>query len=665
MYPKIILCIIHALYNKNPAFPFLTQNKKCHCDLNLIKNYKHEDNGNLIEGILSGNEVIICDKCYCIFDYNYFKWCCPKCGEYFQTQNNTIFSVRNHNNNKEIYLTNRYSFIEGSRYSKSPRSKNINKNLYHNNGVFEMISSNNLSPINKEDLRMLKTASFIEGNKNIDLSKNNNRSSLKDNNYNRSMKKFKERSIPRNINIKISNYYSCINSNEKSNSKKKNKIGITNTEVERTRSKIINRRKISPSPKKNLNSGTRNKIKIISENINRINKKSENKRNSNYNNKNDKKSKKFEKCVKRKNTNTKSNNNDNNNNNNTINSVNSLTQGIKSSNKQKLIQHDSNTITTNDEKHNRIFKNNKNNKNNKNKDENNENYLDKKIYERITKKNYRRTNYNSLNSTNPFIYVKTNNNNNNSSTALNASSNKKNYDKKNPKKIISNNFIQIQASLNIKPTCINSYNKKYISEKNKNSISKNIMNESNTMNDEIIINSDEYQTANDIKENITQENYYKIQQKFNSENYNILNLLGEGTFGKTYLVEEQKSKKKYGLKKIIVGDMDELNEHKLEYELIMKLLKNEPNLNIINIYGIEIKTLDKYNIAMYILMDAAISDWEQELKGRSYNKKYYTENELMKILSNLVDTFMKLQQKGICHRDVKPQNILFFGKRKI
>ena len=91
--------------------------------------------------------------------------------------------------------------------------------------------------------------------------------------------------------------------------------------------------------------------------------------------------------------------------------------------------------------------------------------------------------------------------------------------------------------------------------------------------------------------------------------------------------------------------MTEINEHKQKYEMIMKLLNTEPELNIINIYGIEIKTLDKYNIAMYVLMEAAICDWEKELKERSLKKNYYTENELMQILSNMVDTFMKLQKK--------------------
>ena len=97
------------------------------------------------------------------------------------------------------------------------------------------------------------------------------------------------------------------------------------------------------------------------------------------------------------------------------------------------------------------------------------------------------------------------------------------------------------------------------------------------------------------------------------------------------------------------------------------MTKEYENINIINIYGIEIKYLDKYNIVMYVLMEDAISDWEKELLNRSQNKQYYDEKELIKILKDLVKTFEILQRKGISHRDVKPQNILHFksGEYKI
>ena len=62
-------------------------------------------------------------------------------------------------------------------------------------------------------------------------------------------------------------------------------------------------------------------------------------------------------------------------------------------------------------------------------------------------------------------------------------------------------------------------------------------------------------------------------------------------------------------------------------------------------------------------MEVANCDWEKELLNRAKHKAFYTEEEIFDILQNLVDTFAYLQQIGICHRDIKPQNILCFGEK--
>ena len=61
---------------------------------------------------------------------------------------------------------------------------------------------------------------------------------------------------------------------------------------------------------------------------------------------------------------------------------------------------------------------------------------------------------------------------------------------------------------------------------------------------------------------------------------------------------------------------------------------------------------------MYVLMEAAKCDWEKEIMNHLEFGSYYKEEILMDILYNLVKSFSILQKKGICHRDVKPQNIL-------
>jgi serine/threonine protein kinase len=148
---------------------------------------------------------------------------------------------------------------------------------------------------------------------------------------------------------------------------------------------------------------------------------------------------------------------------------------------------------------------------------------------------------------------------------------------------------------------------------------------------------------------------------FDSNYYKIIRQIGKGTYGEIYLVQDPNTLHLFALKKIIISDMLELRDNQEEYKLTWKLTHANPELKIVKKYAIEIKQLDKYNLVMYILMEAANCDWEQELLNRQKVKAYYTENEIMEILKSLVNTFAILQKKGISHRDVKPQNILCFG----
>ena len=149
---------------------------------------------------------------------------------------------------------------------------------------------------------------------------------------------------------------------------------------------------------------------------------------------------------------------------------------------------------------------------------------------------------------------------------------------------------------------------------------------------------------------------------FDSNYYTILRQIGKGSYGKIYLVEDPKTKDQFALKKIIISDSLELRENQEEYKLTWELTKLDPELKIVKKYGIEIKKLDKYNLVMYVLMEVANCDWEQELINRKKDNAFYTEDELIEILKSLVNTLAELQKKGVSHRDIKPQNILCFGK---
>jgi hypothetical protein len=159
----------------------------------------------------------------------------------------------------------------------------------------------------------------------------------------------------------------------------------------------------------------------------------------------------------------------------------------------------------------------------------------------------------------------------------------------------------------------------------------------------------------------TSSNFYKknsmdiVTNNFNINDYNIIKQIGEGTFGKIFEVENS-NHYHFALKKLLANSIKEMEMLKSEYELLLGL--EGLNINLIHIYGIENKKLDKTTFVVYVLMELAICDWEKEISNREKKKRYYTEEELIIILKNLIFTFSELQRHNISHRDIKPQNIL-------
>ena len=145
------------------------------------------------------------------------------------------------------------------------------------------------------------------------------------------------------------------------------------------------------------------------------------------------------------------------------------------------------------------------------------------------------------------------------------------------------------------------------------------------------------------------------KESFNSDDYNIIRQIGQGTFGKIFEVED-KYHRHFAMKKIIAYSLKEVEIIKMEYNILYSL--SNLNINLIGIYGIETKKLDRTTFSINVLMELAICDWEKEIIKRYSNKNYYTENELFLILKKLVNTFAVLQKANVSHRDIKPQNIL-------
>ena len=238
------------------------------------------------------------------------------------------------------------------------------------------------------------------------------------------------------------------------------------------------------------------------------------------------------------------------------------------------------------------------------------------------------------------------------------------------------NNIAKKASSNIIKSSINKVNIPL--PNSNNNITKNKI--YNNKNNNSINNNNNNNSNNNINQNYIQKNYYYHHQHSHSKSnssQNLVNLkekefevndyiiksqIGEGSFGKIFLVEGP-DHKLYALKKIVAATKKDIQSLQHEYEILLDVGKCEKKINLVKIFGIQTKQLDPTTFVMYVLMELAQTDWEKEIIHRQRKRLFYTEQELLILLYDLVKTFAQLQRINISHRDIKPQNILVFKGR--
>ena len=149
---------------------------------------------------------------------------------------------------------------------------------------------------------------------------------------------------------------------------------------------------------------------------------------------------------------------------------------------------------------------------------------------------------------------------------------------------------------------------------------------------------------------------YYLQSDLNMSEYKILSTIYTSSFITIYKAQNISSKKIYAIKKSIFPSKSHLEKWKKQISLLQILNYGHflVGINLMPIIQYNIKKLDNMSYALYELMPLAEMDLDKKI---SYSKNILSQNKLIKILKQLINTLYYMQKNGIAHRDIKPGNI--------
>jgi calcium-dependent protein kinase len=153
--------------------------------------------------------------------------------------------------------------------------------------------------------------------------------------------------------------------------------------------------------------------------------------------------------------------------------------------------------------------------------------------------------------------------------------------------------------------------------------------------------------------NISREIFVKNIKDDITKYYEVIKKIGEGSFGKVYKVKNKDSGEERAMKQVAKDKIPDLGNFKNE----IKILKMLDHPNIIRLY--EVFEDDKN----FYLFNELCSGGSLVNKITNAKEKL-TEKEMAKIFKQLVSAVAYCHEKGVCHRDIKLDNILFLTNDK-
>ncbi len=152
---------------------------------------------------------------------------------------------------------------------------------------------------------------------------------------------------------------------------------------------------------------------------------------------------------------------------------------------------------------------------------------------------------------------------------------------------------------------------------------------------------------NDLK--INKEIFITINKGDITQFYEVIKKIGEGAYGKIYKVKNKQSGDIRAMKQIIKSKITDMSKFQTE----IKILSKVDHPNIVRLY--EVIEDDKY----YNLLQELCTGGELYKKYQSSQLK---EKDIANIFNQIMSAVAYCHEKGIVHRDLKLENILFVSE---
>lgn len=140
-----------------------------------------------------------------------------------------------------------------------------------------------------------------------------------------------------------------------------------------------------------------------------------------------------------------------------------------------------------------------------------------------------------------------------------------------------------------------------------------------------------------------------LNQEVFSEKYTNDKILGEGTFGEIYKIQNKQTKEFFACKTISKARLTNIKTTQEE----IKLLKSLDHPHIINLYEVYEGPRN-----FFLVLEQCCGGSLEDKIINSQGKKL-SEKKVSEIMEQIFEAINHIHAQGIAHRDLKPENILF------